>query len=454
MYGKIKRIHFIGIGGIGMSGIAEVLLNMGYEISGSDLKKSPIVERLEKLGAQIWIGHSGENIKGSDVVVYSSAVKEDNPEVISANAANIPLIPRAEMLSELMRLKFGIAVLGSHGKTTTTSMIASVLTHGGLDPTIVVGGRVKTLGTNAHLGSGKFMVAEADESDGSFNKLSPVIAVLTNIDEEHLDHYKNIKSLEKAFLEFFIKIPFYGLSVLCTDCPRTKKISKILKKKVLTYGINSDSDLKAKDIVVTGFKTVFNVLYKDFLLGEIELNIPGKHNAQNALASIAVGMELGLSFEKIKKGLMEFKGIERRLQIKGNKNGIMIIDDYGHHPKEIETTIESLRLGFSKEPIVIFQPHRFTRTKLLYDDFVRVLKKIDKLYILDIYAAGENPLNGINSKKLSEDIKKAGNNNVFYVNDPEKLVGKVKKELKKGDIVLTTGAGNVWIYGEKLAGEI
>lgn len=454
MYGKIKRIHFIGIGGIGMSGIAEVLLNMGYEVSGSDLKKSPTVERLEKLGARIKIGQSAENIKGSEVVVYSSAIKEDNPEIISAKATNVPLIPRAEMLSELMRLKLGIAVIGSHGKTTTTSMIASVLTNGGLDPTIVVGGKVKTLDSNAHLGTGKFMVVEADESDGSFDKLSPVIAVLTNIDEEHLDHYKNIKALEEAFYRFLNKIPFYGISVLCTDCPKVSKITEKIKRKFLSYGIKSDADLKAKDIVVSGFKTRFNVLYKDFLLGEIELNTPGKHNAQNALASIAVGMELGLSFEKIKEGLKEFRGIERRLQIKSEKKGILIIDDYGHHPREIETTIESLRLGFSRDPIVIFQPHRFSRTKMLYNDFVSVLKEIKKLYILDIYPAGENPIDGINSKKLSKDIKKAGNNDVFYVDNPERMVKEIKDTLKKGDIVLTTGAGNVWIYGEQLAGEI
>lgn len=454
MYGKIKKIHFIGIGGIGMSGIAEVLLNMGYEISGSDLKKTRIVERLEKLGAKINIGQAGENIKGSDVVVYSSAIKEDNPEIISANATNIPLIPRAEMLAELMRLKLGITVIGSHGKTTTTSMIAAVLTNGGLDPTIVVGGKVKTLDSNAHLGSGKFMVVEADESDGSFNRLSPVISVLTNIDEEHLDHYKNIKALENAFYQFLEKIPFYGLSVLCTDCPRVKKISKDIKKKFLTYGIKNGADLKAKDIVVKGFTTTFNVHYKDFLLGEIKLNTPGRHNAQNALASIAVGMELGLSFEKIKEGLMKFSGIERRLQIKSKKKGILIVDDYGHHPREIETTVESLKQGFSKNPIVIFQPHRYSRTKLLYNDFVDVLKKIDKLYVLDIYAAGEKPINGVNSKKLAKDIKKAGNNDVFYIDDPEKLPTKVKKDLKKGDIVLTTGAGNVWVYGEKLAEEI
>lgn len=454
MYGKIKKIHFVGIGGIGMSGIAEVLINMGYEVSGSDLKRTKVVERLEKLGADIKIGHSGKNISNSDVVVYSSAIKNDNPEIVSASAANIPLIPRAEMLAELMRLKLGIAVVGSHGKTTTTSMVASVLSHGNLDPTIVVGGRVKSLDSNAHLGTGKFMVVEADESDGSFDKLSPVISVLTNIDEEHLDHYKTMDALEDAFLSFLNKVPFYGLAVMCTDCERTRKIAEKFNKKFITYGLNSKADLRAENIEVKGFTTTFDVYFKNYLLGKIELNTPGKHNAQNALASIAVGMEVGLSFEVIKQGLKEFKGIERRLQIKSNRNGILIIDDYGHHPKEIETTLESIRLGFSKYPILIFQPHRYSRTNLLYREFVDVLKKIDSLYILDIYPAGEKPIRNINSKKLVEDINRAGNKKAMYVEDTDELINNLKNSLAEGDIVLTTGAGNVWEYGEQLGSVI
>ncbi len=333
-------------------------------------------------------------------------------------------------------------------------MIASVLSYGGLDPTIVVGGKVKSLDSNAHLGTGKFMVVEADESDGSFEKLSPVITVLTNIDEEHLDHYKSMEALEDAFFKFLYKVPFYGLAVLCTDCPRTKTLAKKFNKKLITYGLNESADLRAEKIEVSGFKTTFDVYFKNYPLGTIELNTPGKHNAQNALASIAVGMELGLSFEKIKEGLNEFKGIERRLQVKSEKNGILIIDDYGHHPKEIETTLESIKLGFSKYPILIFQPHRYSRTDLLYKEFVDVLKKIENLYVLDIYPAGEKPIKDISSKNLVEDIKKAGNKKATYINNPDDLIKELENTLVKGDIVLTTGAGNVWEYGEKLGNEL
>lgn len=454
MYGKIKKIHFIGIGGIGMSGIAEVLLNMGVEVSGSDISSTPVTRRLEKLGARVAQGHSSENTKGSEVVVYSSAIGKDNPEMISATAAKIPLIPRAEMLAELMRLKFGIAVAGSHGKTSTSSMISSVLSHAGLDPTIVVGGKVRTINSNAHLGTGKFMVVEADESDGSFEKLSPVITVLTNIDNEHLDYYGDMETLEGAFSRFLEKIPFYGLAVTCADCPRTRKISANFSKKILTYGINSPADLKAERVRCSGLGTVFDVRYENYLLGEVKLNIMGEHNALNSLAAIAVGMEFGVSFEKIKAGLGEFRGTERRLQVKSEKNGVTIIDDYGHHPSEVEVTVNAVKTAFSKEPVVVFQPHRFSRTKLLYDDFIRVLGKIGRLYVLDIYPAGEKPARGINSKKLVRDINKAGNATARYADDPNALVKELACVLKKGDVLLTSGAGDVWKHGEKLAGEI
>ena len=454
MYGKIRKIHFIGIGGIGMSGIAEVLINMGYEISGSDIKETNLTEKLKKLGANIKIGHSSENIIGSDAVVYSSAIRKDNPEIIYAKESNVTLIPRAEMLAELMRLKFGITVVGSHGKTTTTSMIASVLSHSELDPTIVVGGKVKSLDSNAHLGTGNFIVVEADESDGSFEMLSPVIIVLTNIDEEHLDHYKNMENLEKAFLKFLNKIPFYGLAVLCSDCPRTKLMAKKFNKRVITYGLDKDADLRADNIEVSGFKTSLDIYFKEQLFGKIKLNTLGKHNAQNALASIAVGMELGLSFEEIKDGLNKFKGIERRLQIKSDKNGILIIDDYGHHPKEIQTTLEAIKSGFSKYPTLIFQPHRYSRTNLLYNKFIEVLKDVENLYILDIYPAGEKPIDNISSRKLTEDIQKAGNKKVLYAESYEELLNKLKNKLVKGDIVLTSGAGNVWEVGEQLKSEL
>ena len=454
MYGKIKKVHFIGIGGIGMSGIAEVLINMGLEVSGSDLAETQITQRLASLGAVVHTGHSSENIKGSEVVVYSSAIRKDNPEMIAAAAARVPLIPRAEMLAELMRLKFGIAVAGSHGKTTTSSMIASVLSHCGADPTIVVGGKLRTIDSNAHLGTGRFMVVEADESDGSFEKLSPVVTVLTNIDKEHLDYYGDMKALELAFSNFLHKIPFYGLAVTCADCPRTAEISRKFNKKILTYGINSPADLMAENIRFSKLRTSFEVTYGGYLLGEADLSTLGAHNALNSLAAIAVGMEFGFSFEKIKEGLAAFEGTERRLQLKSERKGVKIIDDYGHHPSELEVTIEALKATFSQEPILLFQPHRFSRTKLLYNDFVRVLGKIKRLYVLDIYPAGEKPVKGITSEKLVEDIKKAGNANAHHVDDPDAFVDRMANELKKGDILLTSGAGNVWKYGDRIAERI
>ncbi|MCY3986326.1 MAG: UDP-N-acetylmuramate--L-alanine ligase [Candidatus Dadabacteria bacterium] len=451
MYGKISKAHFIGIGGIGMSGIAEVLINMGVKVSGSDLADTQTTRRLASLGAVITTGHNSENIKGSEVVVYSSAISEKNPEMIAAAAARVPLIPRAEMLAELMRLKFGIAVAGSHGKTTTSSMIASVLSHCGADPTIVVGGKLRTIDSNAHLGTGQFMVVEADESDGSFDKLSPVVTVLTNIDREHLDYYGGMDALELAFSGFLHKIPFYGLAVTCADCPRTAKISRKFNKKTLTYGISAPADLMAENIRFGQLGTLFEVTYGGYLLGEVKLQTLGAHNALNSLAAVAVGMEFGYSFEKIKQGLANFEGTERRLQLKSEKKGIMIIDDYGHHPSELEVTIEALRAAFSREPILLFQPHRFSRTKLLYNDFVRVLGKMKHPYILDIYPAGEKPVEGITSEKLVEDIKKAGNTNVRYVDDPDAFVDSMGRELTEGDILLTSGAGNVWKYGDRIA---
>ena len=454
MYGRIKEIHFIGIGGIGMSGIAEVLLNMGYSVTGSDLKKTEIIERLERLGASIYIGHAPENIKAPDVVVTSSAINKNNPEVLQAKSKKIPIIPRAEMLAELMRLKYGIAVAGSHGKTTTTSMISTVLDYGGFDPTIVVGGKVKTLGSNAHLGNGNFMVVEADESDGSFLMLSPVIAVVTNIDREHLDYYENIIHLKDAFSNFLNKIPFYGLAVLSADCPRVKSIIPNFRKRLVTYGFSPQADFRAEEVIVNGFETTFRVSYGDTFLGQVKLHVPGRHNAENALASFAVGLELGMSFERVRDGLAEFRGIERRLQVKGEQKGVLIIDDYGHHPEEIRVTLRTLKESFSRRLVVVFQPHRYTRTHLLFDDFVKVLKETDVLFILDIYPAGEAPIAGISSEKLAEAIKKAGHNSVFYVNKMDEAVEHVLRILRPGDIVLTLGAGNVWTLGEKMMKEI
>jgi UDP-N-acetylmuramate--alanine ligase len=449
VYGKIKRIHFVGIGGIGMSGIAEVLLNIGYEISGSDIGQSSTVKRLKDLGATITIGHSAENVEGAGVVVTSSAIKSDNPEVLRAKEINIPVIPRAEMLAELMRLRYGIAVAGSHGKTTTTSMTAAVLSYGKLDPTIVVGGRVKTMGTNARLGSGDFMVVEADESDGSFLKLSPVISVLTNIDEEHMDYYKNMDELENTFMAFLDKIPFYGLSVLCIDCPRIKELSNNFKKRFITYGFDKEAELRAQDVKISGFETKFDVYLNGADLGSVTLHVPGRHNAQNALAAIAIGMELGMSFEDTSKGLSEFRGIDRRLQIKGKQRGITVIDDYAHHPSEIEVTLSAIKESHDGRVVVIFQPHRYSRTKLLFNEFARVLVDTDMLYIMDIYAASEDPIEGVSSELLCQSVIDKGGKNVKYLNG-EDMLSTVLDDLKQNDIVLTLGAGNIWAFGEKI----
>lgn len=453
MYGKIKRIHFVGIGGIGMSGIAEVLLNIGYEISGSDIGQSSTVKRLKDLGAAISIGHSAENVEGAGVVVTSSAIKSDNPEVLRAKEINIPVIPRAEMLAELMRLRYGIAVAGSHGKTTTTSMTAAVLSYGKLDPTIVVGGKVTSMGTNARLGRGDFMVVEADESDGSFLRLSPVISVLTNIDEEHMDHYKDMDELEEAFSTFINKIPFYGLSVLCLDCPRTKKLSKEFKKRFLTYGFDKEAELRAEDVIISGFETKFNVFLNNRELGSVTLNVPGRHNAQNALAAIAVGMELGMSFEDTSKGLSEFRGIDRRLQVKGEGGGIKVIDDYAHHPREIEVTLEAVKQSHNGRVVVVFQPHRYSRTKLLFKEFAEVLARTDMLYIMDIYAASEDPIEGVSSKTLCQSVIDKGGNSVRHLNGDD-MVSEVLGELEEGDVLITLGAGNVWAFGEKIVEEL
>lgn len=454
MYGKIKRIHFVGIGGIGMSGIAEVLLNMGYAVSGSDLKESDTVKRLRDLGAVISVGHSGENVHGSGVIVISSAVNERNPEVMEARKNGIPVIPRAQMLAELMRLRYGIAVAGSHGKTTTTSMIATVLSHGGFDPTIVVGGKVKTLGTNARLGKGSFMVVEADESDGSFLLLSPVISVLTNIDEEHLDHYKGLPELVDAFTSFANKIPFYGLSVFCADCPRVRGIAEKFEKRSVTYGFHADAELRAEGVSISGFNTRFEAVLNGSRLGGISLNVPGRHNAQNALAAVAVGLELGMSFGDIRDGLAEFRGIDRRLQVKGRGRDVLVLDDYAHHPNEIRATIKAVKDSGLGRVVAIFQPHRYTRTKLLFDDFAKVLLDIDVLFLMDIYPAGEDPIEGVSSRSLYNTIKDMGHANVFYSNGSDNLVSSVLGTVRPGDVVITLGAGNVWAVGERIAEEI
>ena len=450
MYGKIDRIHFVGIGGIGMSGIAEVLLNLGYKVSGSDLRASEITERLASLGGEIFFGHARENVTTADVVVISSAVHEDNPEVIEAHERLIPVIPRAEMLAELMRMKYGIAVAGTHGKTTTTSMVATLLSKGGIDPTIVIGGRLNSIGTNARLGQGQFLVAEADESDGSFLLLSPTIAVVTNIDADHLDFYSGIEEIKDTFVEFINKIPFYGLAVLCLDNGNVSDILPKVKKRFTSYGLSGQADYRATDVRLSGFTTSFVAHHKGARLGEITFSMPGAHNVLNALAAIAVAMELDIPFETIREGFASFGGVGRRFQMKGGANGIMVVDDYGHHPTEVRATLAAAKGGWDRRLVVVFQPHRYSRTKELFEDFVKAFHDADVLILTDIYPAGEAPIEGVTAESLATRIRRHGQRDVTWISDRDKLCRHLESVLKPGDILLTLGAGNVWQVGDAM----
>ena len=450
MFRKTQHIHFVGIGGIGMSGIAELLLNLNYSISGSDVKNSEILKRLRKLGAKIYIGHKKSNIKDADVVVYSSAVNLENIEVKTARGFSIPVIRRAEMLAELMRMKYGIAVAGSHGKTTTTSLISTVLAKGGLDPTVVIGGRLNSLGSNAKLGEGEFLIAEADESDGSFTRLSPTIAVVTNIDKEHMDHYKDLNDIKEAFLEFINKVPFYGLSILCLDEQYIQELIPKVEKKYVTYGLTSQADYMAKNVSYSGLETSFNLYIKGKEKGEMVINMPGLHSVYNALATIAVGLELDIPFKKIKEALMEFSGIQRRFEIKGEAGGVMVVDDYGHHPTEIKAVLKAAKEGFKeKRLVVVFQPHRYTRTEYLLNDFFTAFNDSDKLIITGIYSAGEKPIKGIDAKLIYEGAKKYGHKDVSYIKDLSKIVDFLTDVVEEGDLVLTLGAGNILSVGDE-----
>lgn len=449
MYQKKYHIHFVGIGGIGMSGIAELLINLGYTVSGSDLKASDITHRLSSLGATIYKGHLPEQIRGADVVVISSAVKKDNPEVLAAREATIPVIPRAEMLAELMHLKYGIAVAGAHGKTTTTSIIAEVLNKGGFDPTVVIGGKLNSLGTNAILGQGDFIVAEADESDGSFLHLSPTIAVVTNIDTEHLDYYRDLDHIKSVFLDFMNKIPFYGLGVLCLDNEPIQSLIPKVEKRYTTYGLTTQADYQAKNIRSEGLQSRFQVTRHKEPLGMVTLNLPGLHNIYNALSSVAVGMELGIPFVKIQSALEKMEGVQRRFQIKGTAREITVVDDYGHHPTEIRATLETARQCWPDRRIaVVFQPHRYTRTAYLFDDFTRAFYRADSLIVLSIYPAGEDPIPGVDGKVLCEKIKEHGHKDVTFKADSREVVNYLSGKLREGDVVLTLGAGPVWEIGE------
>ncbi|HZV83243.1 MAG TPA: UDP-N-acetylmuramate--L-alanine ligase [Geobacteraceae bacterium] len=451
MYGKIEKIHFVGIGGIGMSGIAEVLLNLGYKVSGSDLRSSEITERLAGLGAEIGIGHGAENLKNVDVVVISSAVHDDNPEVVEARRLHVPVIPRAEMLAELMRMKYGIAIAGTHGKTTTTSMAASILGHAGIDPTIVIGGKLNAIGTNAQLGQGKFLVAEADESDGSFLVLSPTIAVVTNIDADHLDFYSGIEEIRETFVEFINKVPFYGLAVLCLDDKNIREILPQVKKRYMTYGLSSQADIRATHVRHDGFTTSFVAHYKGYRLGEVTFRMPGAHNVLNAMACIAVAMELDVPFAAIQEGFAKFGGVGRRFTIKGEPKGVMVVDDYGHHPAEIKATLSAARQGWPERRIIAaFQPHRYTRTHELFDEFVTAFYDADVLVLTDVYAAGEQPIAGATAERLAAEIRRHGQKDVTWIADRETIPAHLAGMVREGDIVITLGAGNIWQQGEAL----
>jgi UDP-N-acetylmuramate--alanine ligase len=449
MFAKIQRVHFVGIGGIGMSGIAEVLLNLGYKISGSDLKGSAITQRLAGLGATIFEGHRAENVTGADVVVTSSAISSENPEVAEAHKNHIPVIQRAEMLAELMRLKYGIAIAGMHGKTTTTSMVAAVLAAGGLDPTVVVGGRVDALGSNARLGKSQYLVAEADESDRSFLKLSPILSVVTNIDREHMDCYRNMRDVKRAFVDFMDRVPFYGMVVACNDDPMLRRLLPSSRRRTMTYGARRGSDflIKAgKSVIPPGEDRPvndFRVTYRGSDLGEFRLHVPGAHNVLNATAAIAVGIGLDVPPDQIRSALDSFRGVDRRFQLRGKARGVSVIDDYGHHPTEIRATLAAARQCGFRKIHVIFQPHRYTRTRDLMDEFATAFKDADSLFVLDIYAASEQPIEGVTGEKLAHNIAEKGSVPAQYVGSFTDAVSSVTRSAQDGDMVLTLGAGNV-----------
>jgi UDP-N-acetylmuramate--alanine ligase len=451
MFKRYQHIHFVGIGGIGMSGIAEILLNLGYTVSGSDQKRNETIERLERLGAKVVIGHRAENVEGVHVLVYSSAVSAGNVEVQTARQRQVPTIPRAEMLAELMRLKYGIAVAGTHGKTTTTSMVGAVLAEGHLDPTIVVGGRVTNLGSNARLGQGEFLVAEADESDGSFLKLAPTIAVVTTIDAEHLDHYGSLDAIRAAFLAFVNKVPFYGAVVLCLDQPNIQMLLPQVEKRVVTYGLESGADLVARRLTLSGMTSRFDVSQRGTRLGECALHVPGRHNVLNALAAIGVGLDLEIPFATIASALAGFAGVQRRFQIRGTAGGVTVVDDYGHHPAEIRATLAAAKAGFDSRVVTVFQPHRYTRTQHLRQEFLTAFNQADVLVIMDIYAAGEPPIPGVSAADLAEGIRAHGHRNVTYLgSDRARVVEHVCEISRPGDLVLTLGAGDVSQLGSDI----
>jgi len=449
MFKNIKKVHFVGIGGIGMSGIAEILINQGFEVSGSDRALSEVTDRLKDLGAEVYEGHAPENLKDADVLVYSSAVTTDNPEVAAAVKRNIPIIKRSEMLAETMRMKYGIGIAGTHGKTTTTSMVGLTLTEGGIDPTIIVGGKLSGLGgTNARLGNGEFIVVEADEFDRTFLKLTPVIAVLTTLESEHLDTYKDLDDIKSAFIEFANKVPFYGFVVICLDEPALQDIKPSINKKVLTYGVTAQADIRAVDIAHSEFSSTYTVKYKGEELGKIKLNVPGLHNVKNSLVAVSIARELGIEFPKIKIALEKFSGVYRRFEIKYDKK-ILVVDDYAHHPTETTATLSGIRAGWDRRLIVVFQPHLYSRTRDFYQEFGRSFLNTDVFICTDVYPAREEPIEGVSGKLISDITEKFGHKNVHYIEDKNKLPEFLLNIVKDKDIVVTMGAGDIWKFGNK-----
>lgn len=451
MFSSIRKLHFVGIGGIGMSGIAEILIDQGFAITGSDRAASDNTERLESLGAKVYIGHDAKNLEPNvDALVYSSAVAPDNPEVLEARQRKIPVIRRAEMLAEVMRLKYGIGIAGTHGKTTTTSMVSLILMEGGIDPTVIVGGRLHGLaGSNARLGKGDFIVVEADEFDRSFLSITPTIAVLTTLETDHLDCYRDLEDIKSAFIQFASKVPFYGFVVLCLDEPALQDIMPKIKKKIITYGLNGQADLQAVDIIHKQNTSRFLVVREGRDLGEIELQIPGKHNVQNALAAIAVGLELKVPFDKVKAGIEKFTGVFRRWEVKAEVDGVTVVDDYAHHPTEIRATLAGAKSGWRRRVIAVFQPHLYSRTRDFYDDFGRAFFNADVLVVTDVYPAREEPIQGVTGELIANAAKQYGHKQVHYVPDKKTVPDFLKEIVQKGDIVITMGAGDIWRFGEE-----
>ncbi|MCC6214106.1 MAG: UDP-N-acetylmuramate--L-alanine ligase [Polyangiaceae bacterium] len=441
--GRVRHVHFVGVGGIGMSGLAEILRTLEFDVSGSDLREGETTRRLARLGVRIDVGHRAENVRGVDVVVYSSAVASENPEVAEARRLGIPVIPRAEMLAELMRVKYGVAIAGSHGKTTTTSLVATVLRSAGFDPTVVVGGRMQALGSNARLGEGDLLVAEADESDGSFLRLTPTVAVVTNIDPEHLDHYGTHERLKDAFLRYVENVPFYGLSVLCLDHPHVQDLLPRVRRRHVTYGLSPQADYSARNVTFQGVEVGFMAYRRQEPLGRFQLRMPGLHNVQNCLAAIAVADELEVPLDTMKQAFATFDGVARRFSIVAVEDGVTLVDDYGHHPAEIEATLAAARRAFDQRVIVAFQPHRYTRTQLLFDEFTRAFNQADVVLLADVYAAGERAIEGATSDRLAAAIAEHGHHAVAHLGDRAALVERLAAEARPGDVVIALGAGDI-----------